>query len=219
LVSSTAVNPAAWQIRCANAAGTVPVTIVAHAIDLWSVTPVFGVTKGVKVHNLGFDGATLGGLMHANPNGDDLRLFDGSPGSLVPDLTIVGPFTNDVRFGPPTYGSYETNLTNLVQRIKPYSDVLILSFCEQNPLMARRAAVDQAKLRQIAHEVAVANEVAHLNIYDAFAADGLIGYTDCDAAGYMSSNNHCSQAGINEISARLNRALAPRPHGRTSTTG
>lgn len=191
-------------VRCATAAG-VATTPVLLALDVWAVAPTFGVTQGVKTYNLGKDADFLDVFCRANAGGDDFALYDGHDYSVVPDLCIVGSFTNDVLYygADPTMHNYAANLTTVVNRVKPYADVILMAYCEQDPTIRPSAA--QAVLRGLVHQVADATQCACLDVYQAFAAEGVVGYPAALAEGLMSSGTHLSQLGDNEVSARLMR--------------
>lgn len=70
-------NPTDIQIRAANAAGTSK-SINLAGIDLWSTAPVLGVTKGMKFHNLGYDGQRIHFFV-ANATYDDVIFTSATP--------------------------------------------------------------------------------------------------------------------------------------------
>lgn len=81
-VSVACQDPTSIIVRCATAAGTSK-TCIFVGVDVWSTVPVWGVTKGIKVHNLGYDGQTLQNFLRAQtPNGITLTT-DGSTGAVV----------------------------------------------------------------------------------------------------------------------------------------
>lgn len=63
--TSIAVNdPADFRVRCGTAAGTGKLCNFA-GIDVWSSAPTFGVTRGTKLHNLGYSGNRIGDFVGA----------------------------------------------------------------------------------------------------------------------------------------------------------
>lgn len=199
-------NPTDFRIRAATSTGTSIVAIISGII-VWSVVPSFGVTQGVMVHNLGKDGDFLNKFNRANASGDNFAFFDGHQGSIYPDLVCIGPFTNDLQAtGQGGIPTYIASLTTFVNRVRPYADVLLLNYCEQNRA-APAQAPDQAAQRAAVQALGASLNVGVLDIYDAFSAEGLVGFTAVNAAGLMNDNLHCNQAGNNDIGARLMRGL------------
>lgn len=62
-------NPSTVKFRCANAAGTSKTCMFA-GVDIWSTVPVFGVTRGIKLHNVAYTGNTLSAFINARTFGD-----------------------------------------------------------------------------------------------------------------------------------------------------
>ncbi len=204
LRSSIAVSsPADFRIRASNQGGgaTSPKII---GIDVWTTTPIFASSSGIRVYDMAKDGDFLSNFCRANASGDDFAIFDGYMGSLIPDLCIIGPFTNDVVFGAGSnLTNYTNSLTTLVNRVKPYSDVLLLAYAEQN----NRSSSDQAAFRQAIVNVAASTGSAVLNIYDAWAAAGDTGFAASNTDGLMNDDLHPSQLGHIDIAGRITRIL------------
>lgn len=76
--ASIVVNdPTDFRVRCGNAAGT-DKTCSFAGLDIWSSVPVFGITKGIKFHNLGYSGNTLAAFVGARTV-NDIGTTSGSP--------------------------------------------------------------------------------------------------------------------------------------------
>jgi hypothetical protein len=194
-----------FRVRAATAAGAATSPIII-GIDCWASTPTLGTTAGVKLYNLGKDADFLGQFARANAAGDDFALLDGGgndPGSFDADLVIIGSFTNDVLFW--TNGvAYGQQLQAIISRCFPRSDIIMVGFAEQNG----RSVTDQASLRAKCKQIAVANGVAGFDMYDAFVAEGIVGWAAANAAGYFSGDsNHFNALGVTEQAAQTSRLL------------
>lgn len=197
-----------FRIRAATSSGTAINTRLV-GVDLWPTAPTFGVTTGLKVYNLGKDSDFLSTFMRTNASGDNLAFYDGDPGSIYPTLCIIGPFTNDIlngQGGP--YTLWKNNLTAMVQRVKPYCDVILTHFSEQG---GSRAPSDQATMRTRLHEVASEQTVAYLDMYDAMSlGQGITGWAAADTEGYhgtIHDVNHYGPLGHQEMASRFDRLL------------
>lgn len=196
-----------FRIRAAGSGGAA-LTPRIVGVEVWNTAPTYAVTQGLRIANFGKDSDFLGQFDRTNASGDNFALFDGDPGSLQPDLVILGPFTNDLLTGSGTYALYGTRLADLVNRFKPYCDVILVAFSEQN----RGTSTDQATLRNWIHTTAQNLGVAYLDMYDAFAAQGIVGWTAANTEGYHggpTSNdpNHYGPLGHQEMASRFDRML------------
>lgn len=192
------------RIRAAAAGGAATTPPGILGLIHWSVNPTFGVTSGVQLHNMGKDQDFLANVCRANALGDDFAIFEGYAGSILPDLVVVGPFTNDVLINTPA--QYSANLTALVNAVKPFADVMLFAYCEQGA--APRTPAAQQALRNALAGVGASLGVGVIDLYNAFSAEGDTGFAACNADGLMFDTLHASQLGNNEICARMNRALS-----------
>lgn len=171
------INPADFRIRGANAAGTAASCVIG-GIEPRSVA---NATAGVVVHNLCRDGSVIdaGGGLSATNNGflqgaDAMRLLDnaGVPantGSLQPSLVIVFS-SNDEGLSPATFTA---NLTTINNRIGGYADMLVILSFEQ--IRGDVTPAQGATFRAAVHAWCVTNNVAYIDLYDAWAAQGDVG--------------------------------------------
>ena len=161
-------------------------------------------STGVVVHNLGRDENFLGTFVRAGA-GDPMAWLDkvvANPAAPISQTSLViMMFSNDVIFGSPA--TWQANLLNLVNRVRPYADVLLMSPFEQGG----RDPVMQATFRATTESVAATQQCGHLDLYDAWSAAGDTGYAAANADGLMLDGLHPSQLGHNDIAARVWRLL------------
>lgn len=204
------------KIRAASAAGVAHQVFIAGVSLRAAVNP----TAGVLVHNLTKDGGTWNNL----DNGAQTRGFSGAGGSsdywrlldnagdptqqsLEPTL-VIALFSNDcdlIQAGTIQLSDYTANIQAFISRMFPYCDLLIM-----NPMEQSRTATPatQAAMRAATKAVCVANGVAYLDIYDAWAAQGTIGFAACNADGLMLNVVHPSLEGHADIAGHVARLLA-----------
>ena len=194
-----------FRCRAATAAGAATSPIIIGC-DLWPTAPTLGTTPGVKLYNLGKDADFLGQFCRTNASGDNFALLDGlnnDMGSFDADIVIIGSFTNDILFW--TNGvAYGQQLQSIITRCFPRSDIIMCGFAEQN----RATPAQQAQLRQVCKNIAKANGCAGIDMYDSFAAQGLVGYAAVNGAGYFNGDaNHFDALGVTEQAAVTARLL------------
>jgi len=188
------------QIRAYNGAANCLAPI--GGIGIYASDP--RTTSGLVAHNLGRDENFLSTFVRAS-SGDPMAWLDGvvcGPGTPAarPDL-VVAMFSNDTVFNNTV--AWAVNLKRLITRVRPYADVLLLNPYEQSG----RSAITQASYRAATRSVAANNGCALLDLYDAWAAAGAVGYAGANAAGFLVDAYHPSQLGHNDIAARAWRML------------
>lgn len=212
-------NPTDLRVRAANAAGTAVVCEIAGVVVYNVASPV----TGIMVHNICLDSGTLdhGGLpatlnegFLTGAGGDRLRLLDNAgnsanTASLQPALVIVA-FSNDASTNAGTGGSpaaFTANLDTLRARL-PYADFIVMNCFEQSRVDATNAA--QAAFRAAVKAYCVTNNVANIDVYDAWSAAGETGFTAANADRLMDSTSsiHPSALGHSDIAGHVMRAIA-----------
>jgi lysophospholipase L1-like esterase len=164
---------------------------------------------GSTVHNLGLGRGTLEGFCPVGA-GDRLALLD----ALRPDLVTL-LFSNDVIHDDPE--SFGRRVETVVDRVRPYADVLLLNPFEQRPSarvvyegelrIGTRDPAMQARYRSAVRQVAETRRCALIDLYDAWAALAGPGWEPAHAAGLMLDDLHPSQAGHDDIFARVRAEL------------
>jgi hypothetical protein len=147
-------------------------------------------------------------IIQTNGLSDPLRLFEGDPGAIVPDLLVLGPWSNDQNTAG-TLGDGDPNALKLMlqyvfDRIT-FCDILLVGCYEQGGGVS--SAVQQS-YRDMMATLADDNNVAYLDLYEAFAAWGISGYTAANAAGFMADTAHLTASGNRFVGAELARLLA-----------
>lgn len=212
---ATALPSGNFKIRAADAGGVGHFTAQCGII-LYNV----GVlpTSGCLVHNVACDGATLdaisaGGLGKSflDPIDDNLRFLDPGPNlanqSLKPVLLVVY-FTNDMLFanaGQLTVAQIQADVNTVIDRFEGYCDIIFMNDYEQG------GGVDpviQAAVRAGVRNTCTSRGVAVLDVYDAWAAQGDVGFAQSTANGLMLDNNHPSLKGQLDIGAHIMRILS-----------
>jgi hypothetical protein len=188
------------DIRAYN--GSAPCLAPIGGIGIYAVDP--NTTRGLIVHNLGAGAKFLANLVRPS-SGDALAWFDAvvsNPASLAvrPDLVIV-LFSNDMVQRNTT--AWTANLTNLVDRVRIYADVLLVNSFERGSF----STTVQAQYRSATRDVANARRCGALDLYDAYTAAGATGWTGANNAGLMYDTAHPSQIGHVDIAARIWRML------------
>ena len=171
-------------------------------IGVYGVDP--NTSRGLIVHNLGAGGRFLSQFVRAT-SGDALAWFDAvvsNPVSLAvrPDLVIV-LFSNDVVLRDTT--KWKADLTKLVNRVRSYSDVLLISPYDRGGF----STTVQAQYRSATRDVANARRCAAFDLYAAYAGAGATGWDAANRAGLMYDIGHPSQIGHVDIAARVWRIL------------
>lgn len=213
--SIVTANPTTFALRCADAAATAVLAQFCEIVVYSSVAP----TSGFVVHNLAKDGATLNGgtgngfltsPTALGAGGDSLRFLDGlgdsaSTGSLYPALTVV-MFVNDMaNIGNPA--TYVADLETLRQRVTPFGDLLVMNPWEIG-VSGQATQPMQAAYRAAVKAWAQTNNVALLDIYDAWAALGAVGSAGAITAGLVTGDGtHPTSVGHIDIAARLCRMI------------
>lgn len=155
-------------------------------------------------------GATQRAAIFQNDGtGDRLASLVGHHGSWFPDLVIIGPFVNDeagATLGDGNSDFYGDMMQYLVTKLQPTADILLVAPHETGGGTVLTAT--QAAYRAIMHTVATANNVAILDLYDAFAAYGFTGYTAVAAGGYMFDTVHYSYKGNTWIGSHFRRVMS-----------
>lgn len=148
-------------------------------------------------------------ILQGSGTGDWMANFLGHHGSWFPDLVVIGPFSNDAidagTNGDGNYNVYGDMLQFLITGIQPVADILLIAPHERDTSGVTGAL--QANYRATMHTIATANNVAILDLYDAFAAYGFTGYTAVNGGGYMADGVHFNYKGNNWIGAHLTRGL------------
>jgi lysophospholipase L1-like esterase len=188
------------DIRAFN--GSVPCLAPIGGIGIYSVDP--NTTRGLIVHNLGAGARFLSDFVHAS-SGNRLAWFDAvvsNPVSLAfkPDL-VIAMFSNDVVHQDTTV--WKADLTKLVNRVRWYSDVVLMNPYERGGF----STTVQAQFRSATRDVVNARRCALFDIYNAYAGAGATGWQAADNAGLMFDNLHPSQLGHVDIAARVWRML------------
>lgn len=209
--------PSGLKIRGANAAGAGHSVFIA-GVSLFANNPAG--TAGVVVHNLCRDGAVWnsvdngggsGGFTTPAGTGDYWRILDNNGDStqisLQPSL-VIAMFSNDadlLQNGTITIAQFQANIQAFINRMFGYCDLLLM-----NPMEQSRAATPatQASMRQALKDTCVANNVAYLDIYDAWAAQGTVGFAACNADGLMLNPVHPSLEGHADIAGHIMRAVS-----------
>ena len=139
--------------------------------------------------------------------GDRLGSIVGHPGSFHPDLTILGSWLNDPNgstLGDGDVNAFYDNLTYMVKKIKPSSDVMLLAPHEPAAL---GGATLQASYRAMMHTVSTEQSVAIFDIYDAMVADGITGYAAANTQGWIADGTHLSESGNQYFADKLSSML------------
>jgi lysophospholipase L1-like esterase len=164
---------------------------------------------GTAVHNLGLGRGTLE-IFCSSHAGDRFALLDDVKPGLV---TVL--FSNDCIYDDPD--GFERRLRMLVERVEGYADVVLINPCEQRPServvyegnfrIGRRDTVMQARYRAATRRVAEERRCALIDLYDAWAAVAGSGWEAASAFGLMNDDLHPSQAGHDDIFARVRSLL------------
>jgi lysophospholipase L1-like esterase len=147
-------------------------------------------------------------VFQGDHTGDRLASVFGHAGSVMPDLTLIGPCTNDQVATTPSLGdgnelAYYDNFTYLVGKAKASgSDVIVVAPYERDPSTSATSVV-QAAYRAVLHTVATEQSVAIFDIYDLMAAQGATGYTAANAQGWYADGTHPSELGHQFLGARF----------------
>ena len=172
--------------------------------------------RGTLVDNLGCAFDTLATFCR-DSRGDPLAILD----DLRPDLVTI-EFSNDVMIGNPD--AFAGQLRRVIDRVRPAADVLLIAPFEQQP--RPRTAVNapafgvgrdpemQARYRAVTREVAASHGCALLDLYDEWASLAGAGWAAADAHGLMYDRLHPSQAGHDDIAARVLALVGPSGQAR-----
>lgn len=274
-------NPTTIRVRAANSAGTSQVCVLPYeCLITYSTDPQLGVTEGMSLSNIGWNGQTLRGQIGARTvtdavvtNGDatvtsatatfvsgdagsaiwlngvaytilsrtsateielsttyagstgtgvrasifqtagvadHLRIFDGDVGSIVPDLLVMGPWTNDMNYttggGNENVDAFGDYLRFVMGRVTPYCDVLMVAPYEQDPA-TRATTTLQGQYRAMVETVAAEYDAASFNMREVFVAAGYADFAAADAAGFMYDDLHLSITGNWWMAGQLTRLL------------
>ena len=188
------------DIRAYN--GSAPCHAPIGGIGIYSVDP--NTQRGLIVHNLGAGAGFLSDLVRSS-SGDPLAWFDAvvsNPVSLAiqPDL-MIAMFSNDVIQNNVNW--WKTNLMTLVNRVRKYSDVLLMNPYERDGY----STTVQAQYRSATRDVANDRRCALLDLYAAYAAAGATGWSAANRVGLMLDGLHPSQIGHDDIAGRVWRLL------------
>lgn len=182
---------------------------VAYQID--SVTN--GTTIVLKTNYAGTTGTAKRITVFSGDRTEDrLATVIGHPGSILPDLALVGPCSNDQVATTPSLGdgnenAYYDMMTYLVGKLKTAGvDVVIVAPYERNPASSATDTV-QALYRAVLHTVSTEQSAAIFDIYDMMAAWGATGYTATNAAGWLADGTHPSELGHQFMAARFTDML------------
>ena len=161
-------------------------------------------SHGVVVHNLGRDENFLNVFVRTS-SGDPLAWLDAvvsNPPSLtVQPALVITMFSNDVLITDAN--TWQANLRQLIDRVHPYADVLLINPYEQSG----RDPVTQSTFRSTTATVAASQHCGLLDLYDAWSVAGDTGWAAANADGLMYDGLHPSQPGHNDIAARVWRLL------------
>lgn len=146
-------------------------------------------------------------IFQGDHTSDWLRIFDGDPGSIVPDLLVLWSSPNDMAgttsLGDTNPDAVGNMMQYIINRVGGYCDVLILSGYEYGSISTTLQAAYRAKVAA----VAAANGCQFLDLYQAFALQGLTGYTAMNAAGYMADAAHLAAKGQRFVGEELRRVF------------
>ena len=160
--------------------------------------------SGVIVHNLGRDEYSLQAFVRAS-SGDPLAWLDAAvsdPATLAIRPALVALlFSNDVELT--STAMWRANLLTVIERVRAYADVLLMSPFEQSG----RSVTTQAGFRAATESVAVAQGCGVLDLYDAWAGAGDTGWAAAKADGLMADGLHPSALGHQDIAGRIWRLL------------
>ncbi len=188
------------EIRAFN--GNAPCLAPIGGIGIYSVDP--NRARGLIVHNLGAGSRFLSQFVRPS-SGDRLAWFDrvvSNPPSLAVNADLViAMFAND--FVQQNISFWKENLTRLVNRVRLYSDVLLMNPYERGSF----SPTVQANYRSATRDVVNARRCALLDIYNAYAGAGATGWQNAKNAGLMLDEIHPSQIGHVDIAARVWRML------------
>lgn len=149
--------------------------------------------------------------------GDWAALFDQHPASLVPELIILGPFSNDAATDYNTAkeksgGDDEVlgwNLDVALTRLG-FADILAIAPHEQGEVRldgTTSTAVMQQAARTMLTTKATEYGKASLDVFEAWTAAGQGSYADALAAGLMGDFLHAGAFGSRDYAARIVRTL------------
>ncbi len=205
------------KIRGADNGGVGHAMTLAGVI-LYSVTNPTS-TPGVVVHNICRDGATLNsvtaggtnlGILPPAGSGDYLALLDNggdsTQQSLQPSLVVL-MVSNDydlVELGTITVAQHQANLQTLINRFAGYADLLVINVMEQS---RTASSATQATVRAATAATCAANGIALIDVYQAWGAQGEVGFTVSFNDGLMVDGLHPSLEGHADIAARIARCL------------
>ncbi len=182
------------RIRAANAAGSTILTwLVGIGVNTSTAT-------AVRVHNAGHSADYLV-QFDRDTAGDPYAMFD----YIVPDLTIVGPFSNDIEIYQAlsstlenARAAYKTDLLNVVAELQGKgSSVLLVKCFEQD-----RDVTWQAEFRQVMDEVVDETGVASIDFYQLWGT-----LAEVQAAGFTTDNVHPNQAGHDSMATHITAAV------------
>ncbi len=142
-------------------------------------------------------------ILQGSGTGDWMAQFLGHHAALFPDLAIIGTIVNDLPDNEPD--SYGDLLQWLITKLQPVSDILLIAPHEISTSAASSGV--QAAYRTVMHAIAATNNVAILDLYDAFATYGFTGNAALTTGGYLQDTTHFNYKGNNWIGAHLARVL------------
>ena len=128
-------QPVGDRVEVRGFDGTAPCIAALAGIDVRAPAPL--ARTRTRVHHLGLGMRMLATFCRESSAGDPLAVLD----VLRPQLVVVA-FSNDVLWSAPA--SYESTLRQLIGRVEPYADVLVISPFEQRP--PRRHVLDPEHL-------------------------------------------------------------------------
>jgi hypothetical protein len=174
---------------------------------LIGVTPYFvnspQTANGLIVHNLGANGQRLNNLCAATA-GDRYAFFDsvvldGAAMSHAPNAGVTLMHINDIAINDaPSHG---VNLTTFFNRTSPLGPVTFMNPWECVYPTFPQAA--QTAYRAQAKTTAATLGAKMLDLYDAWAANGWVGFQAAQDAGLLSDATHETQAGHIDLAPRI----------------
>lgn len=206
------------KIRAADAGAVGHLTIQAGII-LYSITSPATATGGIIVHSFCCDGKTLDGTTAGGSTtgflstgtADQLRIFDNAGDttqqSLEPTLMIV-LFSNDsdsVQNATLTVAQLQADLQTLINRVFGFCDLLVVLPYEQ---IRTSTTATQATIRAALAQTCIANGVAYIDLYQAWAAQGEQGFTAAANDGLMLDGAHPTLEGHADLAGRVARMLS-----------
>jgi hypothetical protein len=172
-----------------------------------------GTTNGFILHNLAMPGQYSGDFIYAS-SGDPLAFLDSvvdETGDVLCNADLFGVmFVNDTQPRSTDYSATKARYNAIVDRMRAYADGFILAYVEQGGSRLNGplgTAATQSALRDAGRTVSANRGLAFINLYDALAAEGVTGFAQAAAAGFLSDSVHPSQLLHDDIAARVFRML------------